>query len=203
MLFAFLTLGIGILRRAWVRPVLFFVMILLSVSLASDMMALSPKTFGLSSTIGIIHIYGFIELALLTLIFQAIVPAQRIWIVLVGTLTFLYLLRTSLFVTGFHQMPQNNDVAISIFGVVGSLVAYLYLYQKEETRALYTLTDFWVLTGLLIYFGGSIIVFTLSAKIIDDSDNSISGLWAIHNAMLMTRNLFMAIGFTRLSEKTS
>lgn len=138
-------------------------------------------------TIGILLLLNFDNLKIRAII---IIPYLIFW--LFAKLTF----------ESFDLVP-NKSVAVAnsiifLLAVFGSLKISLSSFGSIFRDPRITM-----LIGVLTYFGGSIIIFTLSNLIFSEGDLQAKLLWKIHNGLYIGFNLLIIYSFNLSDKKTS
>ncbi len=68
--------------------------------------------------------------------------------------------------------------------VLYSLLSFLQLIRKMPVQKILSLKEFWILTGLLTYFGSCFFIFTSYNYLSDINPKNVGILWKIHNVFL-------------------
>lgn len=124
----------------------------------------------------------------ITIVFTTTISYLLIWIYLKFT------------IEPFNQI-DNISVAIAnsiifIFAVYGSLKIALSSFGSifHDSRII-------MLSGILVYFGGSIIIFALSNLIFLEGEIQAKYLWKIHNVLHIMFNLLIMYSFYLFNQK--
>lgn len=71
----------------------------------------------------------------------------------------------------------------------------LYLVNKEKVESLFRQPSFWISSGTLIYFTGTVIIFTVTNLLLHESVEELRAVWNVVFVMEIITNLFFAGGF--------
>ena len=92
---------------------------------------------------------------------------------------------------GFNDLPLN--IAITLVVVFSSCLWFVEVFKKLEDTPLHKRTDFFYISGLLIYFTGTFLVFLTADYLKDDPNYRILDYWiliVIFNLILRTILIF-------------
>lgn len=92
---------------------------------------------------------------------------------------------------GFNDLPLN--IAMTLLVVISSLLWFVSVFKKLEDKPLYQRSDFFYISGLLIYFTGTFLVFLTADYLRDDPNYTILDYWfliIIFNIILRTILIF-------------
>ena len=91
----------------------------------------------------------------------------------------------------FNDLPLN--VAITLVVIFSSCLWFVDVFKKLEDKPLHERTDFFYISGLLIYFTGTFLVFLTADYLRDDPNYGILDYWiliVIFNLILRTILIF-------------
>ncbi|MBI4429905.1 MAG: hypothetical protein HY562_12400 [Ignavibacteriales bacterium] len=71
----------------------------------------------------------------------------------------------------------------------------LYKVNKEKVESLFSQPSFWISSGALIYFTGTVIIFTVTNLLLHESIEELRAVWNVVFIMETLANLFYAGGF--------
>ena len=106
----------------------------------------------------------------------------------------LYWIFTTFISGSFLQFNSNEKVLKGIFLIGLSGYALIHL-SREDAIMLTEDYRFWILSGILIYFSITEVVFATSNFILDKNEPALRTIWAIHSVINILSNLLFAIGF--------
>lgn len=140
----------------------------------------------------VIHLYHITELIILGLFFSEFLD-KRIYLYILLLLASFYLIDTIKF-SGFQQINAEL-IGIECLILIGFCVAgYYSIFNQEIYFFLEKSPEFWFITGLTIYFSGSLFSWLLF-NVINGGEGHSIGLWTFHQVANILRNICFAIGF--------
>lgn len=93
-------------------------------------------------------------------------------------IVYLYLLSTwSSYKVGFLDMPLN--VLMTFLVVISSFLWFINVFKKLEDIPLYKRSDFFYISGLLIYFTGTFLVFLMADYLRDNPEYKMLDFWIL------------------------
>ncbi len=184
----------GILRWTKLRLEQRYIMYLVLFSITVELLALLLGRYLHLPNLFLLHLFTIGQFGLLWLVFRMrLAPplSQRYMWTILGIFG-VAALASAVWLDGLFQF---NAHARSIGAVLIVLLCLTYYYQRLTKLDLENLeTDplFWISTGSLVYFSGSLVMFIVSNYVAADQGMSLT-MWAIH-AILNTFNyLFLTI----------
>lgn len=102
-----------------------------------------------------------------------------------------------------NGLTQRDDMAIAVEAITLVLysVATLYFIMKDAVYPnILATAQFWIISGILIYFGGNIFVFITSNYISATWRDWFIILWGLHAVLCMIFYSLMAIGLWKAKE---
>ncbi|HYF33351.1 MAG TPA: hypothetical protein VD993_19635 [Chitinophagaceae bacterium] len=145
----------------------------------------------------LLHIYTIEECGLILLFYSYLlsdtVPRRIFLYVFLGFMVFS--IANSIFL---QPLTRNNTYARSIEAAIIICCAVLFFYKmlsESRLKAPGQSPYFWINTGLLIYFSGSLVLFTLSNYIRGPQYRQLRlDIWTLHAFFAILLYLFIAIG---------
>lgn len=184
----------GLLRWSKLRLEQRYIMYLVLFSITVELLALLLGRYLHLPNLYLLHVFTIGQFVLLWLVFRLrLAPplSQRHMYIILG----LFLLAALASAFWLDGLLQFNAHARSISAVLVVLMCLIYYYQRLTKLDLENLeTDplFWIATGSLVYFSGSLVMFIVSNYVAADQGMSLT-MWAVH-AILNTFNyLFLTI----------
>ncbi|MEL6820858.1 MAG: hypothetical protein AAFP70_03780 [Calditrichota bacterium] len=118
--------------------------------------------------------------------------------ILVGFLSIAIVWLISTVVMGGLQ--ELNFIALSVQCVIISILCLMTLYGLTESQKgiVHQNERFWFILGLLLYFAGTSLFYTLGTVLVDDTTRPV---WIIHSIMNICANLLYSWGFLCLSRQ--
>jgi hypothetical protein len=102
---------------------------------------------------------------------------------------------------GEYGIYTFRDELRVIRNVAGIFFLMAWVFQqllRPTTESLTSLPVFWIFSGLLVYYGGSLFVFLLSSFLDHYFINTGISLWIIHNGVSLVKNGLYFIGISKL-----
>lgn len=107
------------------------------------------------------------------------------WIVYTGVTVFLVAnLLLGLTITSYEAFPSYPFAISSFILVVYALVLLNKVIELIPTFHILSLKEFWLVAGVLTYFGSSFLIFISYHYFSDVSPKNVSILWQVHNIFL-------------------
>ena len=88
-----------------------------------------------------------------------------------------------------YSKPTEAIVLIIVSGYC------LYQVNKEKVESLFRQPSFWISSGAMIYFTGTVIIFTVTNLLLHESMEELRVVWDVVFVMEIIANLFYAGGF--------
>ena len=156
-------------------------------SFMSDMISLiSIELYGISYPV--INIYYFIEIILLGFFYHKILFPKKLVIGTYILLIIIYIIYMS-----FDGLNSYSGYYYSFYCLVNIFICILFYYQiynHGENISLENYPTFWIVTGLLIYFAGSLFTLVLSKVILNTPLP-----WSFVHFSNFTKNMLFAFAF--------
>jgi hypothetical protein len=189
-----LPLVIGLLRIKRLQIIQRYVLALVVFSILVELAAVVLGRLLHLRNLPLLHVFSVVQFTLLWLIFaQRLIPPfskRFFWGILVAFWAFAIV--CAVWIDGIY----NFNAHARSFGAILIIIFCLsYFYQRLRMLDLENLEAdplFWVATGSLIYFSGSLILFIISNYILPDEAMSIS-IWGVHGIFNIFNNLFFMI----------
>ena len=93
--------------------------------------------------------------------------------------------------------PENIDnVILPLNSVIFVALSVQSLFQvnKDSLGTIFSYSEFWFASAVLIYFAGNLMLFSLESKLLEQQQQFIV-VWYIHSVLNLTHNLFYARAF--------
>ena len=128
------------------------------------------------------HLYPIGELILLSILYnrhlKMVYPTNLVWVL--SGITIVFSLYNSIFIQSIHVFSSN---AISIESGILVVYAISYFYKLLKDTVMHDLGSnpmFWINSGVLIYFSGSLVIFLSSNYLLPKSLEMQNMVWGIH-----------------------
>ena len=178
-----------IFRKADINDCNKFILILIITSLLSDVVMLLLLKQGVRNLL-IAHIYGLLEIILLTLFFISSLRIRSNLMIALSLLCALLYVIDSIFLTGIGQFNGGARMVESFLFLTYSIIFYGMIYKNQEHTFIEKTQEFWFVSGIFIFFGGAFFSFVLGKLILTTSTP-----WILHNVSNILKNLLFTVGF--------
>lgn len=150
----------------------------------------------------LLHYYTVLEFSFIVwfygIILQGFVPSKAIWAIGVGfgilsLLNSIYL----------QPLSEFNTYARSLEGILVILLALAWYFRTLTEMKVKRLQDeplFWVNSGFLLYFSGSVLLFAVSNYLLSLNHSLNLYIWAFHGIFSVLLYLFVSIGVWKLAK---
>ena len=143
------------------------------------------------------HIYTVLEFCVLALLYKQLFHKERIK-KSINIIILLFFVFKILDITFFTSIQESDTLAMTLESVVMITFGILYFDQVLREMVIPNLEKypvFWINSGILIYFSGSLFLFLFSDFIFSFS-NQISYwiFWSIHSLLTITKYTLFSIG---------
>ncbi|WP_367390417.1 hypothetical protein [Lewinella sp. LCG006] len=189
-----LPLVVGLLRLKRLQIIQRYVLALIVFSILVELAAVLLGRLLHLRNLPLLHVFSVVQFTLLWLIFaQRLIPpfSKKLFGGILG-IFWIFAIVCAIWIDGIF----NFNAHARSFGAILIIVFCLsYFYQRLRKLDLENLeTDplFWVATGSLIYFSGSLILFIISNYILANESMSFS-MWGVHGIFNTFNNLFFMI----------
>lgn len=126
------------------------------------------------------RIYSFLEFSVVWYFYYKILDFKKSYLFFGAFYLLLYgycLIDWSPNSKTIDDLPLN--IAITLMVVVSSFLWFLDVFKKMEDKALYHRTEFYYISGLLIYFTGTFLVFLTADYIINNDSIKLLDYWVL------------------------
>jgi hypothetical protein len=137
-------------------------------------------------------IYTLLELSFWILFFSFLEGHKVRKILIRLTILFWFLLWILIALLGKNLFEVNN-ITRTVEGLFILIIGFYTLYKldKKELSLFFISPHFWLISGALIYFSGTIIIFSLANIILNNHQE----IWMLHSIYNITMHLCCAYGF--------
>lgn len=189
-----LPLAIGLFRLKRLQTIQRYVLALVIVSILVELAAVLLGRFLHLRNLPLLHVFSVVQFTLLWLIFaqRLIPPFSRRFFGVILVAFWAFALVCAIWIDGIYNF---NAHARSFGAILVIIFCLSYFYQRLRKLDLENLESdplFWVATGSLIYFSGSLILFIISNYILPDKAMSFS-MWGVHGIFNTFNNMFFMI----------
>lgn len=179
------------------RVIVLYVTISFLFDLVSVLLAFSGiKTYPL------IHLFAFLEFALLTFYFYRLLNWNRSFLIgLLACYTVVYSVNSF----RFELYEEFNPIIRSITSLICITFVLLFLirlFKRETEIFIESSPDFWFNLAILTYFSIAFFSFMLSTDILSKPINNLLYSWIFHNIANILKNILFAIGLWKIRVAT-
>jgi hypothetical protein len=96
---------------------------------------------------------------------------------------------------GIYNPRFEIRVVRNISGIVFLLIWVYRQIQNPKAEVFTELPLFWIFSGLLVYYGGSLFLFLLRGFVFNYLKETGTNLWILHNGIALLKNLLYCMGF--------
>lgn len=142
-----------------IKPLVFFLII--SATVEYSMLFLSLKGI---NNLWLAHIYVIVSLPALSTVYYRIL-STKIWkraIIIINTCAIIFSLTMSLWVQPIYLFPTYGVTIDSIFLSLFALGHYYQIYKSSTLIKLEKYPTFWLSTGILLFYGGTLLLHSAS-----------------------------------------
>jgi hypothetical protein len=189
-----LPLIIGLMRFKRLQIIQRYVLALVVFSILVELAAVFIGRFLHLRNLPLLHVFSAVQFTLLWLIFakRLIPPFSKRFFGGILAAFWIFAIVCAIWIDGIY----NFNAHARSFGAILIIIFCLsYFYQRLLKLDLENLEAdplFWVATGSLIYFSGSLILFIISNYILPNKAMSFS-MWGVHGIFNTFNNLFFMI----------
>ncbi len=187
--------GIGALRFKQCSYGLRCLILLAVVAFSADVLTeLYRESHAFSAYVP--RVYTILEFTLISTFFVGEIRRLKIQVAIIAVnVLFIGVVVTDIILQGAMQMDNFSIGIAAVIFLLYSIVM-LYTMMKDMVYANITATpQFWIITGIMIYFGGDIFIFVSSNYLITNSMDLMEILWwGVHSVLVILLNLLIGIG---------
>ena len=142
------------------------------------------------------HTFVIAQLFLFSAIYYTSFDSPRVKKAIQG-ITFIFLLLTLIILTlnSFQEFNPSVKGVQNLIILSYSILYFYHLSDRLPTQRLELLPMFWINSGVLLYFAGTLLVFTLKEYLGSKEGKYIIDLWDFHLFLNVILNVLFAIGF--------
>jgi hypothetical protein len=189
-----LPLVIGLVRFNRLQIIQRYILALVVFSILVELAAVLLGRLLHLRNLPLLHVFSAVQFTLLWLVFakRLIPPFSKRFFWGILTAFWFFAIICAIWIDGIYNF---NAHARSFGAILIIFFCLCYFYQRLRKLDLENLEAdplFWVATGSLIYFSGSLMLFIISNYILPDESMSFS-LWGVHGIFNTFNNLFFMI----------
>lgn len=140
--------------------------------------------------------FNVVEFCLYSLLFKRLLatkPAKRFINIMIILFVLLIILNAG------NTLDLSNYDSYTAAFVSLAMLLYCILFFNSQLNNLnvtfiYKTTWFWIMTGLLLYFAGSFLIFLFTSYLMYRDKNLTWTLWGLHDLLDIIKNLLIATG---------
>ena len=149
----------------------------------------------------LIDVWTFSTIVFLNLLYKSLFPKniEKLFIAIIVILTaiFSYILFTA------ESKDTHNlaKIPVSIVFISLSLAYFFRLLNKMPTTHIHHLPMFWINTGILIFYAGTIMIFIFSDYLVNVLKDSLMVYWSFYNSLNILSHVLIAMGLWQVTRK--
>ena len=158
---------------------------------AFEFLSLTANKY-LGTNLFLFHLFTYIEFGVIATIYYSL-SKEILWKRIVLTFTILFVLFSIINLTYFETFIQFNSNQRYVEGIMVLIFCigyYTKLLREAENIYLEKHPYFWLTSGYLIYFAGTLFLFLFSRELMENSDSS---YWSLHGMLNIFLNLIYVI----------
>ena len=145
--------------------------------------------------------WTLIEFTLLSLFFVYIMRRRNVRrIILLMLIPFLGICVLDYSITGLNQRDELALGVESLLLIVYSMSMLYFFLKDAEYANILTRGEFWIISGILLYFGGNIFVFLSNSYVNAKSVASGYWFWALHALVCVIFYIISTVGLWKAKE---
>lgn len=193
--FLVVSLAVAVWRYRYLTKELAYVGAFLALSLSGEVISTILSQRGIPNLF-LLHFYTMLEFALIGLFYHRyfrgfyppwLVPGMIVIFVAFAIINMVYLQH----LTEFNTYARGLEGLLTI---VLTLMCFYKMLTELEAKSPDQHPVFWINTGYLFYFAGSLFLFILSNVVLKENESLNFMTWGFHACLLALLHLFIAIG---------
>ena len=146
----------------------------------------------------LIHVYTALEVILFCWFYKKLLQAPKDSVLywLLPTVFVLLCIINALFFQSIHTYSSYTRSVEAIICILFALNYFARLATDNNGKKIALLPEFYLNSGIFLYFSGAFMLFVFSNFIINSSSHNYSVIWVIHAALVLFMYLFFSVGFT-------
>lgn len=165
----------------------------LTISLVTFFLSHLARMMGMNPNL--VHaFYGMLELIFVFFIYQRLFNNRPRTAVVIVVLVFLLTAAVLNLVIG--QGTNINSYSFTAQAFIYSVLAvvyFFYLLQHPPVVMIQRFPPFWFNVGMMVYFSGNLILFTLTHYLVHQLKNDLMIYWTFHNVLFLFGTGFMCL----------
>ncbi|UHG93775.1 hypothetical protein [Spirosoma oryzicola] len=191
-----ISLGVAVVRRRFLQAELRYIVDFLLLSLVGEVVSLILSKLHIPNLF-LLHIYTLIEFNIIALFYRRFFSNfYPKWLIIVLLTVFnSFAVFNTLFLqplTVFNTYARGLE-SLMVIGL--SILCFYKMLTELDIKRPETNPVFWINTGFLIYFAGSLILFILANVAIAQPNQSLSLMsWGLHSCLFVLMHLAFGLG---------
>lgn len=150
----------------------------------------------------VFRIYTAIEICLITLYYYNFYKKfiKTFWVLIILPL-FIIISIIDVKINGSQNFDNYATSFEAIAFSIVSLGSFYFLLNHMIFEKITDLSFFWINSGVLLYFGGNLILFIFNNYLFQSKSFSQTALWGIHSCLNILYNSLIAIGFWKIQRR--
>jgi len=191
-----ISVGVAIMRRRFLQAELIYICAFLLLSLLGELVSLTLSKLHIPNLF-LLHIYTLVEFNIIALFYRRFFSTfYPKWLVIVLLLIFnSFVILNTLFLqplTVFNTYARGLE-SLMVIGL--AILCFYKMLTELDIKHPETYPVFWINTGFLLYFAGSLILFVLANIAIEQPNQSLSLMsWGLHSCLFVLMHLAIGLG---------
>nr|WP_293833236.1 hypothetical protein [uncultured Arsenicibacter sp.] len=200
--FIVLSVSSALIRRKSLTGYLRFIFLPLSVSAIAEVTGHILSRMHIPNLF-VLHIYTIFEFSALALFYRAffgtfypsrLVPCMMLFFTLASVANSIWLQPPDTF-NGYARALEG------LFVMILALMCYYKILVDLDTRNLFRNPVFWINTGYLFYFAGTLFLFILSNLLLQESERLNFISWGMHATLVSLNHVLIAVGIWQAPQR--
>jgi len=144
----------------------------------------------------LLHLYIPVTFTMLFLFYKNILKGQikkRIWL-LIAVVFYAFSIVDSVWLQGLYTFNSYTINLLNAVMVFFSIACFYKIAKEMKVLQLERYPVFWINTGVIFYYAGSLLLFTLSNQTISFSKAIRMHIWTVHALFVMLMYLLITVG---------
>jgi hypothetical protein len=188
--------SIAILRFRFITKELRYILLLIALSIITELVMYLIVKAGIRNNLFIVHIYTILHFNIIALFYygyfgyfyhRSLVPSMMV-------LFTTFAIVNSLFFQKLTEFNTNTLGLECIFVIVLCILCFYKIITELTVREPEKKPIFWINTGFLFYFSGNIVLFILSNVLLKENKDFNYLSWGLHALLNSILQIFKGVG---------
>lgn len=197
---AIIPLAVAIIRHRHLNTKCWYIFLYLCITTASNI-ASRILAANHTTNMPLLHVYTLVEMFLFSIFFIHAFPSRQIKF-FIRILVALFSLFCIINFTFIQSIYQFNTYPRPIGAIIIIILSMLYWWKTgksdDDERKWIDITENWIISGILIYFSSTLLLFIFSNYLVDQfSIKANKFIWNLHGAMVIFMYLLFTVAFLK------